>query len=268
MPSRTGSRPPARVAEGQVEVTRRRGHRVHRGPGRPAAHGVATVSGRRTGATAGYSARVGREQRVVRSPPARAAARARARSGSSPGSRRQVRAARRSRPRRGSPSRARRSRARPGRGRGSPVTSALTWFQTSLRAGPPQARIAVDLDAGREHRLATWRMASALASTIARARWPRPWASVRPANTRSRSGSQIGERSPARYGRKTRPSAPGGVAPASSRRRSVVDRRRRSPSRNQSSARPVAAIAAPTLYRPGSGAGVTKAPGTSTGRSQ
>ena len=36
---------------------------------------------------------------------------------------------------------------------GKPVTSALIWFQVSLRAGPPQARIARHRDAGGEHRL-------------------------------------------------------------------------------------------------------------------
>ena len=55
---------------------------------------------------------------------------------------------------------------------------------------------------------------------------------------------------------------------ASSSSRSVVTPPPTTLSRNQSSARPVAAIAAPTLNRPSSGAGVTNAPGTSTGSCQ
>ena len=98
---------------------------------------------------------------------------------------------------------------------GKPVTSALIRFQVSLRAGPPQARISSTRTPAASIGAATWRMASADASRMARARWPRPCASVRPAKTPRAVGSQIGERSPARYGRKTRPSAPGGVAAAS-----------------------------------------------------
>ena len=53
---------------------------------------------------------------------------------------------------------------------GKPVTSAFTWFQASLRAGPPQARIAVTVTPAASMGVATWRIASALASMIARAR--------------------------------------------------------------------------------------------------
>ena len=151
---------------------------------------------------------------------------------------------------------------------GKPVTSALTLFQNVLRAGPPQTRMALTRTPAASMGVATCRMASADASTMARAMWPRPWPSVKPARTPRASGSQIGERSPARYGRKTRPSAPGGVAAASPRSASVVIVPPRMSSRYQSSARPVAAIAAPTLNRPASGAGVTNPPGTSTARSQ
>ena len=105
---------------------------------------------------------------------------------------------------------------------GKPVTSALTAFQKALRAGPPQTRISVTWTPAASIGAATWRMASADASTIARATWPRPCPRVRPARTPRASGSQIGDRSPARYGRKTRPSAPGGVAAASARSASVV----------------------------------------------
>ena len=48
---------------------------------------------------------------------------------------------------------------------------------------------------------ATWRIANADASRIARVRWPAPWSSVSPTNAPRADGSQIGERSPARYGR-------------------------------------------------------------------
>ena len=55
-----------------------------------------------------------------------------------------------------------------------PVTSALTPFQNRLRAGPPQTRMAVTSTPAVSIGAATWRMASAEASTIARAMWPRP----------------------------------------------------------------------------------------------
>ena len=78
-------------------------------------------------------------------------------------------------------------------------------------------------DAGRQHRRRP--RGGSRARTPRRSpgpRWPRPWPRVRPASTPRASGSQIGERSPARYGRKTRPSAPGGVAAASASSASVV----------------------------------------------
>jgi len=50
----------------------------------------------------------------------------------------------------------------------------LTPFQKALRAGPPQARIAVTVTPAASIGSATWRIASAEASTIARATWPRP----------------------------------------------------------------------------------------------
>jgi len=115
---------------------------------------------------------------------------------------------------------------------------------------------------------ATCRIANADASTIARTRWPRPWASDNPTNAPRADGSQSGERSPARYGRKRTPLAPGGVAPASASSASVVEEPPRTSTRNQSTARPVAAIAPPTEYRPGSGAIVENDPGTANGRSQ
>ena len=149
-----------------------------------------------------------------------------------------------------------------------PVTSALTWFQISLRAGPPHRRSSRIVMPASSMGSATWRNASAEASTMARATCPRRCPSVRPASTPRAVGSQIGERSPARYGRNTSPSAPAGVSATSRSSVSVVTVPPRISVRYQSSARPVAAIAAPTLYRPGSGAGVTNAPGTSTGRSQ
>ena len=135
-----------------------------------------------------------------------------------------VRAAPRSRPRRGSPSRGRPSRARPGRATGKPVTSALIWFQVSLRAGPPQTRIAVTVDAGREHRRRRRGGSRARSPRRSPARGGRDRGpGSGPTNAPVASGSQIGERSPARYGRKTRPSAPGGVVAASSSSRSVRD---------------------------------------------
>ena len=50
-----------------------------------------------------------------------------------------------------------------------PVTSALTPFQNRLWAGPPQTRISVTRTPAASIGAATWRMASAEASTIARA---------------------------------------------------------------------------------------------------
>jgi hypothetical protein len=150
----------------------------------------------------------------------------------------------------------------------NPVTSALTWFHVSLRAGPPQTRISVTVAPAARIGSATWRIANALASRIARVRWPRRWSSVSPTNAPRAVGSQIGERSPARYGRNSAPSAPGGVAAASSSRTSVESTPATTWVRNQSIARPVAAIAPPTLKRPGSGAIVEKLPKTSSGRSQ
>ena len=88
--------------------------------------------------------RVGREQPVVGGRRARAVARARGRCGSSPGSRprRPARAPTATAPRIAEPRTAVSSTA--GTSTRKPVTSALIWFQVSLRAGPPQARIAVD----------------------------------------------------------------------------------------------------------------------------
>ena len=97
---------------------------------------------------------------------------------------------------------------------------------------------------------------------MARARWPRPWASVRPAKTpRARrvpdAASARRRGTGGRPGRRRRAASrppPRGAPPCRSSPATI-------PSRNQSSARPVAAIAAPTLYGPASGAGVTNAPG-------
>ena len=107
-----------------------------------------------------------------------------------------------------------------------------------LAAGrSPQARIAVTVTPAASIGSATCRMASALASRIERSRWrARDPASGR--RTRRSAGSQMGERSPARYGRKTTPSAPGGAVAASSSSRSVVTPPPTTLSRNQSSARP------------------------------
>ena len=82
----------------------------------------------------------------------------------------------------------RRSRARPARATGKPVTSALTAFQNALRAGPPQTRIAVTWTPAASIGVATWRMASADASTIARAMCPRPCAEGQPGEDAARVG--------------------------------------------------------------------------------
>src|SRR5207248_1389832 len=78
--------------------------------------------------------------------------------------------------------------------------------------------------AGRSSRAATpvasnasspWRTANATPSSAARKRWPREWLRRRPIQPPLASGSKYGVRSPVRYGRKTRPSAPAGTANAS-----------------------------------------------------
>src|SRR6478672_6818377 len=53
---------------------------------------------------------------------------------------------------------------------GNPVTSALIWFHSALRAGPPHARIAVTRTPASSIGRLTCRIASALASRIDRAR--------------------------------------------------------------------------------------------------
>ena len=118
------------------------------------------------------------------------------------------------RPRRGSPSRAPRSRARPARATGKPVTSALIWFH-DVAAG----RAAAGAHRGRPSRPAASIGVGDVADREARSPRGSParggrgrGARVRPANAPVALGSQIGDRSPARYGRKTTPSAPGGVA--------------------------------------------------------
>src|SRR5205814_3607528 len=80
----------------------------------------------------------------------------------------------------------------------NPVTSALIWFHVSLRAGPPQTRIDPTSTPAATIDSATWRIANADASRIARVRWPRPWPRARPANAPRAVGSQSGDRSPAR----------------------------------------------------------------------
>ena len=148
---------------------------------------------------------------------------------------------------------------------GKPVTSALIWFHVSLRAGPPQTRIARTSAPARTISSATWRIAKADASRIARVRWARPWLRASPTNAPRAVGSHRGERSPARYGRKTTPSAPDEMVPASSISASAGVPPPSTSSRNQSRARPVAAIAPPTENSPGSGAIVENEPGTTSG---
>ena len=212
-----GRRGPAAVDPSRVGNAKSTGRRSEIAPAHPASSGRSSTPTRAAGG--GPARSPGRARRTPRT------AGRRSRASSARGSsRRSIRviaaiAAGRSamrpdrRPRRGSrePSTAVSSTA--GTATGKPVTSALIWFQNALRAGPPQTRISRDLR--RRPRASAPRRAGSRAPTPRRSpapMWPRPWPSVRPASTPRASGSQIGERSPARYGRKTRPSAPGGVA--------------------------------------------------------
>ncbi len=91
---------------------------------------------------------------------------------------------------------------------------------------------------------------------------------VSPTNAPRASGSQSGERSPARYGRKTRPSAPGATRAALRTRPAAPPRPPTTLSASQSSDLPVALIAPPTSHLPGSGASATQASGTAGRESQ
>ena len=93
----------------------------------------------------------------------------------------------------------------------------------------------------------TSRSANAPPSRTARTRWARLWQARRPQNTPRASASQIGDRSPARYGRNTRPSGPGGTSSASRRSSSIVQRSPRTPSASQS-----ATTRSPSSRRPAS----------------
>ena len=149
-----------------------------------------------------------------------------------------------------------------------PVTSALIWFHVSLRAGPPQTRIVRTSAPAATIPSATCRIANADASRTARVRWPRPCPSARPANAPRCRGIPERRALPGEIGQKHDAAGAGGDVPASSINASVVEAPPRTSSRNQSSARPVAAIAPPTEYMPGSGAIVENEPATSSGRSQ
>ena len=177
------------------------------------------------------------------------------------------RRARRRRPRRRSP----RPPAAVSRTRGTstvnPVTSALIWFQASLRAGPPHARIALHLDPGGEHRLGD-------VPDRERGRLEDRPGQVRPAVPEREPGEGAAGASGPRAasarrrgtaGRRGPPRPARSPPPRRSGRRSTMEPPRTSLA-NQSSAAPVAAIAPPTEYRPGSGAGVVNPPATSIGR--
>ena len=150
-------------------------------------------------------------------------------------------------------------------GHRKPVTSAFT-VPDVLRAGPPHTRISSTVTPASSIGSATWRIASAEASTIARAMCAGRCPRVRPARTPRAVGSQIGERSPARYGRNTSPSAPGGVSAASAQQRlgrdGAAEDRRCGTSR-------APGLSTPSPRRRCSGRpaapGVTNPPGTSTG---
>ena len=261
-PSRATSDPALRAAR-----ERDRPRRPGGGPRSPR-HPVGEAAQDRRGRRVQVDVRL--EEPVVRRRRARPAARCGGRSGSSPRWRPRRRDARRSRPRRGSPSRAPRSRARPGTATGKPVTSALMAFQASLRAGPPQARISVHADAGGEHR------------TSRRGGWPAPTPRGSPARGGRGRGPGSGRRT--RRARRRVPERRALAGQVREEDQAVGAGRRRgrlargAPRSSTVAAedrvaipverRPVAAIAAPTLYRPASGAGVTNAPGTSTGSSQ
>ena len=110
-------------------------------------------------------------------------------------------------------------------------------------------------------------MASAEASAIARARWPRPWPSVRPANTPRALG--LPERRALTGQVRQEDQAVGPRRRCGDLGEEILDRDAPQDAVAVPVERPASVpIAAPTLNRPASGAGVTNAPGTSTGRSQ
>ena len=144
MPSRTGRRAAVATRERQPDAVAARGRRVaarHAGRQRPEDRRDRRVE---------RGVRLVQRGRRSRRAPGRA--RARGRCGSSPGSPASTSGAAptATAPRIAEPRTAVSSTA--GTRTRNPVTSALIWFQASLRAGPPQARIASTRHAGREHR--------------------------------------------------------------------------------------------------------------------
>ena len=120
---------------------------------------------------------------------------------------------------------ARRRSRRPDRHRGdllrAPVTSETICVHSPPCVPPPTATSR----AARRRRLASPRGCAARRTRCPPARRgrgrPRPWRSVSPAITPRASGSNIGVRSPAKYGSMTSPSAPGRAAAG------LLDQRRR-----------------------------------------
>src|SRR5665647_1641914 len=101
--------------------------------------------------------------------------------------------------------------------RGRPVTSETIWVHSAPWVPPPTATTRSMRAPAPRSASTLWRTPKAVASRTARYRSPPVWDRVRPAITPRASGSKTGVRSPAKYGRASRPRAPGPEAAASAR---------------------------------------------------